>query len=220
MSVWELLRLALSRLRTSRMRAALTMLGVIIGVASVVALVGIGQGTTSNITDQLNNLGTNLLTISPATQNSDGSTSLAIEDADAIAALALVADVAPEVSTNLTVTAGEESTSTSIVGTTAAYASVRAYDMWQGSFLTEVAVAQSLRVAVLGATALTLVTSVRRSPSVASRSRSSASCRPRAGPDSRIQMIRSWCRSGPCRSTSLAVTAFGRSVSAWLTGRT
>ena len=47
MSVLELLRLALSRLRTSRLRAALTMLGVIIGVASVVALVGVGQGTTS-----------------------------------------------------------------------------------------------------------------------------------------------------------------------------
>ena len=67
MSVRELLRLALSRLRTSRLRAALTMLGVIIGVASVVALVGVGQGTTSNITDRLASLGTNLLTISPTT---------------------------------------------------------------------------------------------------------------------------------------------------------
>ena len=66
MSILELLRLALSRLRTSRLRAALTMLGVIIGVASVVALVGVGQGTTSNITSRLAGLGTNLLTISPS----------------------------------------------------------------------------------------------------------------------------------------------------------
>ena len=65
MSLLELLRLAFSRLRTSRLRAALTMLGVIIGVASVVALVGVGQGTTSNITNRLNSLGTNLLTVSP-----------------------------------------------------------------------------------------------------------------------------------------------------------
>ena len=65
MSLRELLRLSLSRLRTSRLRAALTMLGVIIGVASVVALVGVGQGTTSNITSRLAGLGTNLLTISP-----------------------------------------------------------------------------------------------------------------------------------------------------------
>ena len=68
MSLLELLRLALSRLRTSRLRAALTMLGVIIGVASVVALVGVGQGTTATITDRLDSLGTNLLTISPTTQ--------------------------------------------------------------------------------------------------------------------------------------------------------
>ena len=53
MSIRELLRLSFSRLRTSRLRAALTMLGVIIGVASVVALVGVGQGTTSNITSRL-----------------------------------------------------------------------------------------------------------------------------------------------------------------------
>ena len=66
MTILELLRLALSRLRSSRLRAALTMLGVIIGVASVVALVGVGQGTTSNITSRLAGLGTNLLTITPA----------------------------------------------------------------------------------------------------------------------------------------------------------
>ena len=77
----ELLRLALSRLRTSRLRAALTMLGVIIGVASVVALVGVGQGTTSNITDRLAGLGTNLLTISPTGGGATTST-LTLDDAD------------------------------------------------------------------------------------------------------------------------------------------
>jgi len=151
MNAAELLRLALSRLRTSRLRAALTMLGVIIGVASVVALVGVGQGTTSNITSSLANLGTNLLTISPTTQGSDGSTSLSLEDAEAIAELASVAGVAPEVSTNLAVNAGDESTETTVVGTTAAYATVRAYDVWQGTFLTDVGVTRDLRVAVLGA---------------------------------------------------------------------
>jgi putative ABC transport system permease protein len=150
-SAVELLRLALSRLRTSRLRAALTMLGVIIGVASVVALVGVGQGTTSNITSSLASLGTNLLTISPTTQDSDGSTSLSLEDADAIAELASVAGVAPEASTGLTVSAGDESTDTTIVGTTADYATVRAYDIWQGTFLTDVSIDRALRIAVLGA---------------------------------------------------------------------
>jgi putative ABC transport system permease protein len=151
MSALELFRLALSRLRTSRLRAALTMLGVIIGVASVVALVGVGQGTTSNITTSLASLGTNLLTVSPTTQDSDGSTSLSRNDADAIGELASVAGVAPEASTSLTVHAGDESTDTTIVGTTAEYATVRAYDVWQGTFLTDVSVDHELRVAVLGA---------------------------------------------------------------------
>ncbi len=151
MSAVELLRLALSRLRTSRLRAALTMLGVIIGVASVVALVGVGQGTTTNITDRLASLGTNLLTISPTTQNSDGSTSLSLEDAAAIAELDSVAGVAPEVSTSLEVSAAGESTTTTVIGTTTDYAAVRAYDVWQGTFLTDISVDRKLRVAVLGA---------------------------------------------------------------------
>jgi len=152
MSVLELLRLALSRLRTSRLRAALTMLGVIIGVASVVALVGVGQGTTTNITNRLNSLGTNLLTISPTSASSDGTTTLTLDDATAIAKLPGVAGVAPEVSTSQTVTSGDESTDTTIIGTTPAYPTVRAYDVWQGTFLTDVSVDQGLRVAVLGAT--------------------------------------------------------------------
>ena len=153
MSFVELLRLALSRLRTSRMRAALTMLGVIIGVASVVALVGVGQGTTSNITTSLAGLGTNLLTVSPSSGGGGTSTSLTLDDAYAIAELESVAGVAPELSTNATVLAGTEDTTTTILGTTSAYATVRAYDVWQGTFLTDVSVEDDLRVAVLGATA-------------------------------------------------------------------
>jgi putative ABC transport system permease protein len=152
MSPAELLRLALSRLRTNRLRAALTMLGVVIGVASVVALVGVGQGTTSNITNALASLGTNLLTISPTSQNSDGSTTLTIDDANAIADVPGVAAVAPELTSSQTVTAGTESTTTTVVGTTSAYPTVRAYSMWQGTGLTDPAVDLDLRVAVVGAT--------------------------------------------------------------------
>ena len=148
----ELLRLALSRLRTNRLRAALTMLGVVIGVASVVALVGVGQGTTSNITNALASLGTNLLTINPTTQNSDGSTSLTIDDATAVEGVEGVAAVAPELTTSQTVKAGAESTTTTIVGTTSAYPSVRAYTIWQGTGLSEATVDLDLRVAVLGKT--------------------------------------------------------------------
>jgi putative ABC transport system permease protein len=150
MSLFELIRLALSRLRTSRLRAALTMLGVIIGVASVVALVGVGQGTTSNITNRLSSLGTNLLTISP-TGNST-THPLTLDDATAVSQIDGVAAVAPELQTSATVTYGTQSDTTSVIGTNSSYAQVRAYDVWQGSFLTDVSDTSGLRVAVLGNT--------------------------------------------------------------------
>ena len=153
MNAFELLRLALSRLRTSRLRAALTMLGVVIGVASVVALVGVGQGTTANITTRLAGLGTNLLTISPTGRTSPHP--LTLEDAAAIAKVDGVAAVAPELQTSTSVVVGTKSTTTSVVGTSADYARVRAYDVWQGSFLTPAAVETGLRVATLGATTAT-----------------------------------------------------------------
>ncbi|HEX7951216.1 MAG TPA: ABC transporter permease [Candidatus Limnocylindrales bacterium] len=155
MSFLELLRLALSRLRTSRLRAALTMLGVIIGVASVVALVGVGQGTTANITSRLASLGTNLLTVSPTGRGGTTSTNLTLDDATAIARLASISAVEPEISTTQTIKAGTESETVAVIGTTSAYASVRAYDVWQGSFLTPVSVDQKLRVVALGATTAT-----------------------------------------------------------------
>ena len=151
MSALELIRLALSRLRRARVRAALTMLGVVIGVASVVGLVSVGRGTTARITQQLSSLGTNLLTISPS--GSSDSSALTLDDATAIAGLTGLAAVAPEIQTRGTVaTSATNTTTTSVVGTSAQYAQVRAYDVWQGTFLSQVAVDRSLRSVVLGAT--------------------------------------------------------------------
>jgi putative ABC transport system permease protein len=150
MTPLELIRLALSRLRRGRVRAALTMLGVIIGVASVVGLVSVGRGTTARITDQLSSLGTNLLTISPS---GGVDSTLTLEDAEAIAALGGLASVAPEIQTQAVVAASAtNTTTTSVVGTSAAYATVRAFEVWQGTFLTDVAVDRSLRTVVLGST--------------------------------------------------------------------
>jgi putative ABC transport system permease protein len=158
-SILELVRLALSRIGSSRLRAALTMLGVIIGVASVVALVAVGQGATSGITARLQGLGTNLLTVNPGsstqgfTRGAAGTaTSLTADDANAIAALNGVAAVEPEISSQQLVAAGSLNSTTSIVGTTADYATVRAFTIWQGSFLTPATVDAGVRVAVLGAT--------------------------------------------------------------------
>jgi putative ABC transport system permease protein len=155
----ELTRLALSRLGTSRLRTLLTMLGVIIGVASVVALVSVGEGATSGITDRLQGLGTNLLTITPGatttgfTRGAAGSAStLTLADSDSIAALSGISGVAPQITTQRLVISGTKNTTTQIIGTTADYASIRAYTIWQGAFLPAPTVAQGLRVAVLGST--------------------------------------------------------------------
>src|SRR5262245_5144536 len=150
MSVFELIRLALARLRRSRVRAALTMLGVIIGVASVVGLVSVGRGTTAQITRQLSSLGTNLLTIS-ATGGSSASP-LTLDDATAIAGIGGLAAVAPEIETQgVVASSATNTTTTAIVGTSAQYAQVRAYEVWQGTFLSQIEVDRSLRSVVLGA---------------------------------------------------------------------
>jgi putative ABC transport system permease protein len=159
MSLIELVRLAVSRLSTSRVRSALTMLGIIIGVASVVALVAVGQGASTGITSRINSLGTNLLTVNAGASFSGGmrqaagsATTLTLEDADAVSAVAGVAAVSPELSTSQFVVAGDANTTTTILGTTEDYPTVRAYELWQGSFLTDTSVEQELRVAVLGST--------------------------------------------------------------------
>ncbi len=159
MNAVEMIRLALSRLGTSRLRTFLTMLGVIIGVASVVALVAVGQGATSGITSRIAGLGTNLLTVNPGSTTSafvrgarGSATTLTLSDADALATLDGIAGVAPEISSQAVVVAGEANTTTTILGTTADYATVRNYEIAQGSFLTGASVDFALRQAVLGAT--------------------------------------------------------------------
>ncbi|MHB8892351.1 MAG: ABC transporter permease, partial [Candidatus Limnocylindrales bacterium] len=151
--------MSISRLGTSRLRTGLTMLGIVIGVASVVALVAVGQGATSGITSRLEGLGTNLLTINAGasssgfTRGSAGSaTTLTLEDAAAIGELDGVAGVAPELSSSAFVVAGDLNTTTTIIGTNQDYPLVRAFDLWQGSFLTDTSVEAGLRVAVLGST--------------------------------------------------------------------
>jgi putative ABC transport system permease protein len=155
----ELVQLAMSRIAAARLRAILTMLGVIIGVGSIVALVSVAQGATSGITNRIASLGTNLLTVNPGSstqgfvrQGAGSATTLTLADAQAIAGVTGVAGVAPQVSAQAVVVAGKENTTTSIVGTTAAFLPIRTYEVWQGAFLTNVANDQSLRVAVLGAT--------------------------------------------------------------------
>ena len=162
MNLLELIRLAFGRLRTSRLRSALTMLGVIIGVASVVALVSVGQGATAGITSQIQALGTNLLTVNPGSSSTGltrlgfgTASTLTLDDSAAIGQLSGIASVAPEVTTSKLVIAGTKNTTTTIVGTTAAYAGIRNEALYQGAFLNDASEDGSLRVAVIGATTAT-----------------------------------------------------------------
>jgi putative ABC transport system permease protein len=155
----DLLRLAFSRLGTGKLRAALTMLGVVIGVASVVALVSVAQGATKGISDRLQSLGTNLLTVNAGstttgfTRGSAGSaTTLTLDDATAISQLDGVQAVEPELSTSKLVIAGTLNETATVIGTTPGYPTVRAYSMWMGTFLSQAAIDNNLRVAVIGAT--------------------------------------------------------------------
>jgi putative ABC transport system permease protein len=162
MNLRELVRLSLQRISANPLRSALTMLGVIIGVASVVAVVAIGQGTGRRISTSISSLGTNLLTIN-AGRSANGlvrgaagsATTLTLDDASAVAALDSVAAVAPGVSTQQVVAAGRQNETVSVVGTTPAYLGIRADQVWQGSFLTSVSDEFGLRVAVLGSTTAT-----------------------------------------------------------------
>ncbi len=156
--IWaELIPLAISRLGAARTRALLTMLGIIIGVGSIIALVSVAQGATSGITNLIEGLGANLLNISPGASTNGfirgvgGSVdTLTVDDADAIARLDGVDQVAPQVATSAVVVAGDRNTATTVAGITPAFAPVRAYEIWNGAFISEAAYSAALRVAVLG----------------------------------------------------------------------
>ena len=153
----ELIPLAFSRLAASRLRAVLTMLGVIIGVGAIVALVSVAQGATSGITNLIEGLGVNLLQISPGASTNGflrgaagSATTLTIDDANALAGVAGVSQVAPQASTIAVVVAGSANTTTTITGITPEFATVRAYDIYQGAFISPAELERGLRVAVLG----------------------------------------------------------------------
>lgn len=157
MSLVKILRTALTALATNKMRSALTVLGIIIGVTAVISLMSVGQGSQAAITSQIESLGTNLLYVRAGAsttgmvRGAQGSANtLTLEDADAIAELSSVAAVAPQTSTYAQIVAGSENTNTQIVGTTPEYLSVRNYKVAEGEFITEAQVEAKSLVAVLG----------------------------------------------------------------------
>ncbi|HEU0020605.1 MAG TPA: ABC transporter permease [Dehalococcoidia bacterium] len=155
-------RIALTSLGTNKLRAALTLLGIVIGVSAVITLMAIGRGVQQSITDSLQSLGTNLLFVRPGESSQGGvsggqgsTATLTLEDADALVGSVFapsVSAVAPELRTSGQVVAGRNNTSTQIVGVTPAYEPVRNYAVSAGRFITPGQVENNSQVAVLGAT--------------------------------------------------------------------
>ncbi|MGB7062933.1 MAG: ABC transporter permease [Candidatus Zixiibacteriota bacterium] len=158
--VMESLSMAVSSIFSNKLRSFLTMLGIIVGVAAVIAMIGIGKGAGAQITERISQLGANLLMVrpgasqhGPARSASGSRTSLNYEDAQAVAEeCPSVAKVDAEYSRNAQVVYGNKNTNTSINGVTPNYPGVRNFPVEQGSFLTEEDNRLMRRVAVLGKT--------------------------------------------------------------------
>jgi putative ABC transport system permease protein len=157
MNVAKTLRTALTALTTNKMRSALTVLGIIIGVTAVISLMSIGEGSQAAITSNIESLGTNLLFVRAGASSqgvvrgAQGSAAtLTLADAEALAQASSVAAVAPQVSTFAQVVAGGENTNTQILGVTPEYLSVRNYKVADGEFISEAQVQAKSMVAVLG----------------------------------------------------------------------
>jgi putative ABC transport system permease protein len=152
------LRVAVSSLTAHTMRTVLTMLGIVIGVAAVIALVGVGTGAQAQVVSQFQSLGSNLVTVTamPSFGFSQSglqqsSRTLTMKDVSAIQSLATsVSLVAPLYSTNATVTYGGSTTSTTINGVTEEYATVRNTTVTRGRFLTQEDNDNMAMVVVLG----------------------------------------------------------------------
>ena len=143
------LQTAFSSLWSNKLRAGLTVLGVVIGVAAVISLMSIGRGAQEAVTSRIQSLGTNLLFVRP----DSGASTLTLEDANALLDPVFtpdVAAVAPELSTTGLVVAGRENTRTQIVGVTPEYESVRNFSVGSGQFISAGQVENRSEVAVLG----------------------------------------------------------------------
>ena len=166
MSILEGLRLAVNGLLSNRLRSALTMLGILIGVSAVILLVGVGNGASVAVQQQIQSLGSNLLTVFPSNARGAGGvqqgfgtgSSLTLDDAKAIANRQTSPDVVtaiPSAGGRAQLTYGNQNWNSSLTGTTQDFPSVRNYQLASGQFFTSGDVDAASKVAVIGQTVVT-----------------------------------------------------------------
>jgi putative ABC transport system permease protein len=165
MNPGQVLRYALAGLASNKLRSALTCLGILIGVGSVILLVAVGNGSSKAIAADLSQLGTNTLTVeheafgarfaAAATSGAQSTAELTLTDAQDLANATDVESVSPEDSTSETLTYGGNSATTSVVGTYPSYFQATDSPIASGSYLTDDDVTSARKVLVLGATTAT-----------------------------------------------------------------
>ena len=156
LSMSETVGMDLATLRANRLRSALTMLGIVIGNASVITLVGVGRGAQNLAENQLSTLGANVLFVVPGNNDSrrqgiDFPKTLVLEDAKAIAEqVPSVKRVVPQITLTAVVQAGSKSSSSSISGVTPDFLTVRSFEVAQGRFMDERDLDAARNVVVIG----------------------------------------------------------------------
>lgn len=157
MNFLESIQMALKTLLSNKLRSALTMLGIVIGNASVIAMIGIGEGGQKFVSKELESLGPNVLFVIPGNQETrrisrDVPKSLVLEDAQAIATqVPTIAAVSAELNGREVATYRNKNTDISIIGTTPTFLEVRDFETSTGRFFTDVDMKRSNQVVVLGA---------------------------------------------------------------------
>ena len=162
MNLAMIIRVAFRALVRNKMRAILTMLGIIIGVSAVIAMVSIGQGAQASVQAQIESIGTNLLFVSAGAQNvggvrsgtgDTGTNTLTVEDLDAIKReVPSVAMVTPTVNSRTQLVVGNMNWNTSLQGVSEQYPEVRKWTIQSGTFFTDADVRTAGRVIVIGQT--------------------------------------------------------------------
>lgn len=150
MTPFLVVQTALSSLSTNKLRAGLTLLGIIIGVAAVITSIAIGRGSQEQVSDQIEALGTNLLFVQ---SSQGGDSTLTLSDASALAnreLLPSVREVAPDIRSGGSIEAGTDVTFAQITGVTSNYAEVRNFDLLSGAFISPAHVINNEEVVVLG----------------------------------------------------------------------
>ena len=149
----EALSMALLAMNAHRMRTFLTMLGIIIGIASVVCVVALGEGSRQKVLENIASIGTNTLQVMPGSgfgdRRSQAIRTLVVADADALAKLSYVDSVTPTVTTNVTARSGPIEASATVNGVGTQYARVRGLQMAEGAFFDDDAVRSYAQNAVI-----------------------------------------------------------------------